>query len=474
MGGWRRPGLASRLFAAQVLVVVAGAVTTGLVAALAGPPIFHDHLRRAGTVPAEAAQHVEEAYTSASAVSLGVALVAALATAIAVSAYVARRVAHPVAALADAAADVAGGHYTVRVAAPSLGPEFDTLTEAFNQLAAGLEAVEATRRRMLADLAHEMRTPLATIEGYLEAAEDGVAVPDEDNLAVLRTQTGRLRRLSDDIAAVSRAEEHQLDVHPRPTAPADLVDAAVAAARPRYADQGVDLVGHVDPDVPAVLADPDRVGQALANLLDNALGHTPPGGRVTITAEADLAAVEFTVADTGEGIAAEHLPHLFERFYRADPARDRAHGGSGIGLAIVRAVATAHGGRVSANSPGPGQGATFVVSLPTADTGHLPSGRRHPAGTRRPNEQGRTRSDAPQSTEDPVQRAVERLLAHRSALHTTASRVADPQVRADLHATIDEVDAIVQDVQVVVAGRPPRKRHPPADAQTGRTQRRAR
>ncbi len=180
------------------------------------------------------------------------------------------------------------------------------------------------------------------------------------------------------------------------------------------------------------------------------------------------------MADTGAGIVGEHLPHLFERFYRADPARDRAHGGSGIGLAIVRAVAAAHGGRVSADSPGPGQGATFVISLPTADTGDLPSGRRHPAGTRRPNEHVRTRSDAPQSTEDPVQHAIERLVAHRSALHITASRVADPQVRTDLHTHIDEVDAIVRDVQAVVAGRPPGERHPPADAQAGRNQRRAR
>jgi len=470
----RRPGLAARLFLAQVLVVVAGAVTTGLLAALAGPPIFHDHLRRAGTAPAEAIQHVEEAYTSASVVSLSVALVAALATAIGVSAYVARRVAHPVAALAEAAADVADGHYAVRVSAPALGPEFDTLTAAFNQLAAGLEAVEATRRRMLADLAHEMRTPLATIEGYLEAAEDGVAVPDEDNLRVLRTQTGRLRRLSDDIAAVSRAEEHHLDLHPRQVSPAELVDAAVAAARPRYTDQGVDLTAHADPDLPPVLADPDRIGQALANLLDNALRHTPRGGRVTVTARAHGAAVDFVVADTGAGIAAEHLPHLFERFYRADPARDRAHGGSGIGLTIVRAVVTAHGGRIDAVSPGPGHGATFVISLPTAGTRHTPPGRRHPSGARREDEQARTRDEAQHTADDLYQRAAERLVAHRMALHATASRATDPEVRAAIRTHVEEVDTIVRDVQAaVVSGRPRAKRRTPAGPPAGRNQRRA-
>jgi two-component system sensor histidine kinase BaeS len=360
----RRPGLATRLFLVQVLVVVAGGVTTGMVATLAGPAIFHDHLRRAGTLPPEAEVHVEQAYASASVISLVVALVAALGTAIVVSAYVARRVADPIGALARAAADVADGHYGVRASAPSLSPEFDTLVAAFNRLAASLQAVEATRGRMLADLAHEMRTPLATIEAYLEAAEDGVAVPDEDNLRVLRSQTGRLRRLSEDVAAVSRAEEDQLDLHPRPVGPAEIVDSAVAAARPHYADRGVRLVTEVQAGLPPLVADPDRIGQALTNVLDNALRHTPEGGQVTVTARAGRLGVDFVVADTGAGIAPQHLPHVFERFYRADPARDRARGGSGIGLAIVRAVVTAHGGRVSAASPGPGRGATFVIALP--------------------------------------------------------------------------------------------------------------
>jgi signal transduction histidine kinase len=363
------PGLAGRLFAAQALVVGAGFVTLGFVAAAVGPAIFHAHLGNIpGQVDAEAVRHVDEAYVSASAVSLGMALVTALVAALAVSAYVARRVAHPVVQLAAAATDIADGHYPTRVAAPGLGAEFDTVVAAFNAMAGRLAEVEATRRRLLADLGHELRTPVATIEAYVDAAEDGVRVPDEDTWAVLRTQTGRLRRLAEDIAAVSRAEEHQLDLRPRRVVVRELVGAACAAARRRYTDKGVRLVERVAADLPELDVDVERIGQVLGNLLDNALRHTPTGGSVTVTADGDRVGVRITVTDTGEGIVAEHLPHVFERFYRADAARDRTHGGSGIGLSIVRAIVTEHGGRVTAASDGPGTGATFTVTMPAAPT----------------------------------------------------------------------------------------------------------
>jgi two-component system, OmpR family, sensor histidine kinase BaeS len=366
-----RVGLSGRLLAAQALVVLTGAFTLGLVATAVGPAMFRYHLRVSGRVDAQTSRHVEEAYASASAISLSVALVAALAAALAVSAYVARRVARPVGQLAAAAVDVAEGRYEVRVAAPGMGREFDSVAEAFNAMAARLADVEATRRRLLADLGHELRTPVATIEAYVDAAEDGIAVVGEDTWTVLRTQTGRLRRLTEDIAAVSRAEEHRLDMHPRPVPAANLLDAAVVAARSRYAAKNVTLQERNGGDAGDVDADVDRMGQVLGNLLDNALRHTPPGGQVTAAVDQDAAGVRITVADTGEGIPAEHLPHVFERFYRADPARDRGHGGSGIGLAIVRAIVAEHGGRVTAASDGPGAGATFTIILPPA--GYRPS-----------------------------------------------------------------------------------------------------
>jgi signal transduction histidine kinase len=360
-----RFGLAGRLFAAQSLVVLVGAVSLGLVAAAVGPVIFRDHLQMSA-VDADAASHVEEAYASASAVSLGVALVVSLAAALGVSAFVARRVAHPVRELAVAAAEVARGQYQTQVAAGGMGREFETVAQAFNAMAGRLADVEATRRRLLSDLGHELRTPVATIEAYVDAAEDGVDVTGEDTWSVIRKQTMRLRRLTDDVAAVSRAEEHRLDLQCVRMSAADLISAAVASVRPRFEDRGVHLRADVDASSAEVDADPERIGQVLGNLLDNALRHTPRGGTVTIGLVSVSDGVRLSITDTGDGIAAGHLPHVFERFYRVDPARDREHGGSGIGLAIVQAIVAAHGGRVEAASEGRGMGATFVVSLPAA------------------------------------------------------------------------------------------------------------
>ncbi len=369
---WKRSaGLATRLLVALVLVVIAGSVTAWLVAMAVAPALFSEHMRRAGpAVSAQATLHAEEAFRSASAISLSVALLAALAASVAVSVFLARRLGRSIAPLSHAASEVAAGRYGVRVASPGLGAEFDEVADAFNQMAGRLERVDESRRRLLADLAHELRTPVATLAAYLEGLEDGVATLDADTTAVLRAQTTRLERLAADIAAVSAAEAHEFSLHARPVAPSDLVAAAVGAAAERYAGAGVALGGSVATGLPAVLVDPDRLAQVLGNLLDNALRHTPSGGSVLLGASSlDAARVRISVTDSGEGIAAEHLPRVFERFYRVDAARDRGHGGSGIGLAIVKALVEAHGGRVGVTSAGPGQGATFTVDLPTAGDG---------------------------------------------------------------------------------------------------------
>lgn len=363
--GRRNAGLAGRLLAAQVLVLLAGALTAWVVTAAIGPPLFREHLRRAGisAAPAEA-QHTEEAFGSANVISLSVALLAALAAALAVSIYVTGRIGRSVASVASAASDVAGGRYDARVPQPGLGTEFDELALAFNAMAGRLGSVEQTRRRLLADLAHEMRTPVSTLDAYLEGLEDGIATLDADTAAVLRAQTRRLARLAEDISAVSRAEERRLELHPTPTSPEQLVSAAVAAAADRTSAKGVRLVTDTAADLPTLRVDAERIGQVLGNLLDNALRHTPAGGAVTVSARRSGNDVELAVTDTGDGVPAEHLPHVFERFYRVDAARDRAQGGSGIGLAIAKALVEAHGGRIAVTSGGPGRGAVFTVRLP--------------------------------------------------------------------------------------------------------------
>jgi signal transduction histidine kinase len=351
--------------AAMTLVVVAAALAAWLVAAAIGPTLFHRHMQQAdssGTV----LEHAENAFASASALTLTVALVAAVVTALAVSLVIARRVGSSLAALSRAASEVAAGRFDVQLPRPGIGIEFDELADAFATMTARLHQDEEVRRRLLGDVAHELRTPVTTISAYVDAIEEGVQELTPETVEVLRAQASRLTRLATDLAAVTQAESGALALHLQTLQAAELVEASASAARARADDADVELVIRTDGGQPDVRVDPDRLAQVLGNLLDNALRHTPAGGVVGISSVATPTGVRLTVADTGEGIAAEHLPHVFERFYRVDTARDRSSGGSGIGLAIVRALVEAHGGTVSVHSDGPGHGTRFDVEIPRA------------------------------------------------------------------------------------------------------------
>jgi signal transduction histidine kinase len=334
-----------------------------VVASVVGPPLFREHLRRAGIAHDSSEQfHAEQAYRYATALSIAVAITVAALTAFVVTAYLSRRVQRSVADLSAAASAVAEGHYDIRVAPPRLGEEFDELAGAFNRMAGRLQSVESTRRQLFGDLAHEIRTPVSVLEAYLEAVEDGVKPLDPQTISMLREQTGRLVRFSADAAALAQAEEAHAAIAPGWVDSSDLTDALSAAVADRYAAKNVAL--HTQGGAGVLWADRQRLTQVLNNLLDNALRHTPEGGHVRLTATRAGADVVFTVADDGEGIAAEHLPHLFERFYRADSARDRGRGGSGIGLAIAKALTEAHSGRIGVASGGLGRGTTFTVTVP--------------------------------------------------------------------------------------------------------------
>jgi signal transduction histidine kinase len=268
---------------------------------------------------------------------------------------------------------------------------------------------------MVTDVAHELRTPLTNIRGYLEALRDGVARPDPALLGSLHDESLLLSRLVDDLQDLALAEAGQLQLAPRPIALAPIVELTVGALRPALAERELTIGVELPADLPRVAADPARVGQVLRNLLNNALTHTPPGGHIVVTAttiqqqltpdldkdketgrqgdretrrQGDKATrrqgdshhtslpvaqspsrpvaqsvVAVSVRDSGSGIAAEHLPNIFERFYRVDRSRSRATGGAGLGLAIVRQLVQAHGGCVWAESP-PGAGAVFTFTLP--------------------------------------------------------------------------------------------------------------
>lgn len=357
-------GMRRRLLIAQTLVLLAGGVTTWVVALAVGPPLFREHLLRAG-VPHDSYEqfHAEQAYQNATAISIAVAIAVAALTAFVVTVYIGRRVQRSITELSTAARSVAEGRYDIRVSPPQLGDEFDNLAAAFNRMAERLQAVETTRRQMLGDLAHEIRTPVSVLEAYLEAVEDGVKKLDAQTISMLREQTGRLVRFSADVAALAQAEEAHATITPGLVDVDELVSTATAAVADEYTAKQVTLTSKTT-GVRTLWADRQRLAQILGNLLDNALRHTPARGHVQIAANSDAHDVVFTVTDDGEGVAGEHLPRLFERFYRADTARDRGRGGAGIGLAIAKALTEAHGGHISVDSCGPGTGTTFTVSVP--------------------------------------------------------------------------------------------------------------
>ncbi len=361
-----RQSLTWKLLAAQLAVIVAGSATLAVVAFSIGPSIFHRHVREAlGFVPPAVMQHLDDAFGQALWLSLAVGIAAATVTAATVSWIVSMRIVRPVRDLASAARGVSRGNYSARVDVGG-SDEVTVLGRAFNEMAASLSSAEERRRQLLSDVAHELRTPLATIDAYLEGLADGVVEPGADTWRLLRHETSRLGRLTEDVTKVSLAEERQLDLRLRRVAARKLLDVAARAAAPAFAAKGVKLEIEPGDGTANVEVDVDRLGEVLANLLANALRHTPTGGTVTLAARRDGGDVLLSVADTGEGLAPDDLDRVFERFYRVDRARSREDGGSGIGLAIARALVEAHGGRLGAESGGPGLGARFVCRLPSA------------------------------------------------------------------------------------------------------------
>jgi two-component system sensor histidine kinase BaeS len=272
-----------------------------------------------------------------------------------------RGTAGPVGDVMEAADRVAGGDYTARVAERGPG-ETRRLARAFNEMTERLQANDEQRRSLLADLAHELRTPLAVIQGTVEGVLDGLYAPDPRHLEPVLDETRVMARLLDDLRTLSTAEAGVLRLDRTTVEPGDLVDDAVGAFRSRADAAGVALDGRVDPGAPAVDADPVRIGEVLGNLLQNALRHTPAGGSVEVTAaSADGGrAVSFAVEDTGSGIPPEDLPHVFERFVKSADS-----GGAGLGLAIAKTLVEAHGGTIAAeNRAGGGTTVRFTLPVP--------------------------------------------------------------------------------------------------------------
>lgn len=280
---------------------------------------------------------------------------------VATTTVVAIRLVRPLRALTAAARQPPQRHTRVVVATKD---ETGYLAAAFNDLTTRREQLEAQRKAMVSDIAHELRTPLTNIRGWLEVTRDGLLEPDPDLISSLHDEALLLQHIIDDLQDLAAADAGTLALHREPVRADDLVAQTVSAHRARAESSGIRLCTHTDPGL-GLDADPVRMRQVLGNLTSNALRHTPAGGTVTLTARQAGDVAVLTVQDTGSGIAADDLPHVFERFWRAEKSRSRRTGGSGLGLSIVRQFVEAHEGTVTVDSE-PGKGCVFTIRLPRA------------------------------------------------------------------------------------------------------------
>jgi signal transduction histidine kinase len=296
--------------------------------------------------------------------SLIIAGIAGAGVAIVLGLVLTRQITRPIQGLKKGALRIAMGDLSHRVKVESQD-ELGELAESFNRMAESLDRSEEARRRLLADIAHDLRTPLSVIEGTVDAMLDGVYQPNAENLGSIKEETAFLTGLVADLRDLSLAEAGQLKLALEPANLGELVQRRVSQAEVVARKKDIALKTDIAAGLPSVEVDTKRIEQVLANMLMNALNHTPSGGTVTVSVSPDRDGVLVSVADTGEGIAPEHLPHIFERFYRADNARSRKAGGAGLGLAIAKQMVELHGGRIRVESE-VGKGSRFSFTLPSS------------------------------------------------------------------------------------------------------------
>jgi len=328
----------------SVLVAISAVAVIAVGVLVVAQSTFNRLMIEAGTPAAEAQAMFDHGVATIFVVAVAIAVVISIALAIGLAALLARPLGH----LADAAERIAHGDYGARV--PRTGPvELASLADSFNQMAESLQQQEQLRREFIVNAAHELSTPLTNLQGYLEALRDGVIEPSAEQFQSLHEEVDRLVRLSQSLNTLAQDTAASAG---KPLETIDMVPAlrtAVELARPSFDGKAIRIQLHLPDRLPARAA-PDQLAQVLANLFQNASRYTPDGGVVTVAAEDRRSDVLVSVSNTGDGIPQQDLPHIFERFYRVEKSRDRARGGAGIGLAIVKQLVEATGGRVGAES----------------------------------------------------------------------------------------------------------------------------
>jgi signal transduction histidine kinase len=351
----RPDGIATRIVAAALVVVAVVLLVLAFGVMRVGAQAFADLMAAAG----ESAEHVGAMFTKSVAGVFVVAAVIATLAALIVGSILARRIARPLERLADAAERTA--HGDLRATAPVEGPaEVRALANAFNVMVDRLAEQDAVRREFVVNASHELRTPLTNLQGYLEALRDGVLPPDPATFDSLREEVDRLTRLASSLDALAGADDER--PMPEDLDLGALVRSSVELAAPSFARRSISIGSEVAAGL-VVHARSDELTQVVANLLQNALRYTPSGGDVRVAVARDGAEAVVRVANSGSEIPAEDLPRVWERFFRVERSRDRASGGAGIGLAIVKRLIEEAGGRVGATSEG-GR-TTFWFSLPS-------------------------------------------------------------------------------------------------------------
>jgi histidine kinase len=368
-----RRHLSLKLFLSYLVIIVVGVAVLATAAELAVPTAFERHMAAMAEMMGGMSMMMELDFFSSfrNAVTEAVLLAgsAAFVAAVLLSILVSRRVVLPVQEMQTASQRIADGHYEERVGVPGRASredldELGRLALSFNRMATQLEQTEALRLELIGNVAHELRTPLASIKGYMEGLIDGVLPAEAATFQQVYREADRLQRLVHDLQELSRVEAGAFELTLKPISAAQLIETVTDRLGRQFDEKKVTLETHIAPDLPLIQADEDRIGQVLLNMVGNALQYTPSAGRVSLSAQREGESVRFSVEDTGTGISPEHLSHVFERFYRVDKSRSRAGGGSGIGLTIARHLVEAHGGQIDARSDGPGQGSTFSFVLP--------------------------------------------------------------------------------------------------------------
>jgi histidine kinase len=371
--------LGAKLFLSYVVIILIGVIVLIIASQFVLPGSFSRHMANMtmtvgmmegmmGTGSRGNSGQMSEFYTDFRASfneALAYAALAAMTVAVLLSVYLSRSIIAPVHAMSLVTERIAHGRYDERVHIQG-EDELAQLAIRFNQMAEKLHQVEAMRRRLIGDVSHELRTPLTAIKGSMEGLIDGVLPATEETFQQIHAEADRLNRLVDDLQELNRVEAQAYQLEIRPLDVAALVQTVTKRLRPQFDLKHISLNIELAPDPPYALADEDRTVQVLTNLVGNALQYTPEYGKVTLLAQRFNQDVKISIQDSGIGIPPEHLPHVFDRFYRADKSRSRrAGGGSGIGLTIARALVEAQGGRIWAESAGDGQGSTFSFTLPT-------------------------------------------------------------------------------------------------------------